>query len=287
MEKSGNGGGGGSAPTGCYKCGRPGHWSRDCPSNPNSTDKPNPNTTKAYASKSGADAGSGSVPGAGASASKPKKVPRSMPKLTPDILLSDKGLGYILRHFPRAFKYRGGGHEVADLGYLLGLYAEWHSGLLPYYSFDQFIHKVERLGGSKRVKLCMKGLRDRVADGVDPAKLYEPQVQEQETNQQELKDSEPTDYPEDTTQNPNPKDFQEIMLNDVWEKAIGDPSQLSPQKIVAADTSSAEKDTVNQAPDNVARSSIQISEEQRARMEANKLKALQRAAARTSHIKST
>lgn len=30
----------------------------------------------------------------------------------------------------------------------------------------------------------MKGLRDRVADGVDPAKLYEPQVQEQETNQQ-------------------------------------------------------------------------------------------------------
>ncbi|XP_009781729.1 uncharacterized protein LOC107780880 [Nicotiana tabacum] len=287
MEKSGNGGGGGSAPTGCYKCGRPGHWSRDCPSNPNSTDKTNSNTTTAYASKSGADAGPGSVSGAGASASKPKKVPRSMPKLTPDILLSDKGLGYVLRHFPRAFKYRGRGHEVADLGYLLGLYAEWHSGLLPYYSFDQFIHKVERLGGSKRVKLCMKGLRDRVADGVDPAKLYEPQVQEQETNQQELKDSEPTDYPEDTTQNPNPKDFQEIMLNDVWEKAIGEPSQLSPQKIVAVDTSSAGKDTVNQAPDNVARSSIQISEEQRARMEANKLKALQRAAARTSHIKST
>lgn len=64
----------------------------------------------------------------------------------------------------------------------------------------------------------------------------------------------------------------------IWQE----PSQLSPQKIVAA-----EKDRVNQAPDNVARSSIQISEEQRARMEANKLKALQRAAARTSHIKST
>jgi len=36
----------------------------------------------------------------------------------------------------------------------------------------------------------------------------------------EFKDSEPTDYPEDTTQNPNPKDDQEIMLNDMWEKAI-------------------------------------------------------------------
>ncbi|KAK4373423.1 hypothetical protein RND71_008807 [Anisodus tanguticus] len=284
MEKSGGGGGGGSAPTGCYKCGRPGHWSRDCPSNPNSTDKSTPNTTT-YASKTGSDAGAG----AGASGSKPKKVPRSMPKLTPDILLSDKGLGYVLRHFPRAFKYRGRGHEVADLGHLLGLYAEWHAGLLPYYSFDQFIHKVEKFGGSKRVKLCTKGLRDRVADGVDPAKLYEPEVQEQETNQQELKESEPTDYPEGTTQNRNPNDFQEIMLNDMWEKAIEEPSQLSNQKTVAADTSSAGKDTVNQAPDNVAKSSgvIQMSEEQRARMEANKFKALQRAAARTTHIKST
>lgn len=291
MEKSGSGGGGvggGSAPTGCYKCGRPGHWSRDCPSNPNSTDKSNTNTTT-YASKTGSDAGTGAGAGAGASASKPRKVPRSMPKLTPDILLSDKGLGYVLRHFPRAFKYRGCGHEVADLGHLLSLYAEWHAGLLPYYSFDQFIHKVEKLGGSKRVKVCMKGLRDRVADGVDPAKLYEPQVQEHEINQQEFKDSEPTDYPEDTMQNPNPKDFQEIMLNDMWEKATEEPSEASSQKIVAADTSSGGKDAVNQAPDNVAKSSgvIQISEEQRARMEANKLKALQRAAARTTQIKST
>lgn len=216
-----------------------------------------------------------------------------MPKLTPDILLSDKGLGYVLRHFPRAFKCRGRGHEVADLGHLLGLYAEWHAGLLPYYSFDQFIHKVEKLGGSKRVKLCMRGLRDRVAEGVDPAKLYEPQVQEQEINQQEFMDSEPTDHPEDTMQNPDPnpdpKDDQEIMLNDMWEKAIEEPSQPSNQNIAAVDASSGGKDTVNQAPDNVAKSSgaIQISEEQRARMEANKLKALQRAAARTAHIKST
>lgn len=68
-----------------------------------------------------------------------------------------------------------------------------------------------------------------------------------------------------------------------------EPSQPSNHNIVAADASSAEKDTVNQAPDNVAKSSgvINISEEQRARMEANKLKALQRAAARTAHIKST
>ncbi|KAJ8562913.1 hypothetical protein K7X08_031365 [Anisodus acutangulus] len=79
------------------------------------------------------------------------------------------------------------------------------------------------------------------------------------------------------------------MINDLWEKAIEEPSQPSNQKIVAADTSSAGKEIVNQAPENVAKSSgvIQIPEEQRAHMEANKLKALQRAAARTTNIKST
>ena len=43
--------------------------------------------------------------------------------------------------------------QVDDLGKLLGLYAEWHSHLIPYYSFDQFVHKVEQVGCSKRVKV--------------------------------------------------------------------------------------------------------------------------------------
>lgn len=43
--------------------------------------------------------------------------------------------------------------QVQDLGNLLGLYAEWHSHLLPYYTFDQFVHKVEQVGSSKRVKV--------------------------------------------------------------------------------------------------------------------------------------
>ncbi|PQM33768.1 hypothetical protein Pyn_11759 [Prunus yedoensis var. nudiflora] len=32
--------------------------------------------------------------------------------------------------------------EVRDLGNLIGLYTEWHSRLLPYYSFDQFVHEM-------------------------------------------------------------------------------------------------------------------------------------------------
>ena len=42
---------------------------------------------------------------------------------------------------------------MSDLGNLIGLYREWHKHLLPYYSFDQFVHKVDRVASSKRVKV--------------------------------------------------------------------------------------------------------------------------------------
>ncbi|CAN1159975.1 hypothetical protein LINPERPRIM_LOCUS21968 [Linum perenne] len=35
--------------------------------------------------------------------------------------------------------------QVSDLGHLIGLYSEWHGRLLPYYSFDQFTQRVERV----------------------------------------------------------------------------------------------------------------------------------------------
>jgi hypothetical protein len=43
--------------------------------------------------------------------------------------------------------------QVEDLGNLIKLYADWHSRLIPYYSFEQFVRKVEKLGAGNRVRV--------------------------------------------------------------------------------------------------------------------------------------
>ncbi|KAM0950083.1 putative transcription factor interactor and regulator CCHC(Zn) family [Dioscorea sansibarensis] len=135
-------------PTGCFKCGRPGHWSRDCPSSgtkPFPSSSSNPPRQPQLAKPSSIAATTGGT-------KTTKKAPRTRPKLTPDLLLSKNGLGYVLRHFPGAFKYHGRGREVSDLRNLINLYVEWHSQLIPYYSFDQFVLKLEKVGATRKVR---------------------------------------------------------------------------------------------------------------------------------------
>lgn len=286
----------GSAPTGCYKCGRPGHWSRDCPSSapdPN----PNPNSGSSYKTTTTAG-GSGSASASGGgysklvqkSSEKPKKVPRTRPKLTPEMLLSDDGLGFVLRHFPRNFKYRGRGHEVNDLGRLIHLYSEWHSHLIPYYSFNQFVHKVEQVGATRRVKTCIRDLREKVANGEDPTKFHEPSVVQDDSNfEREAPNTvEPIHSPGfPSLKNHDDEDIQTDMLHEIYKNDIGEGSQaLHSEGGASTDTlivGSSEKELLpNQRPDNGANCSAksQISDEQKARIEANRLRALEKAAAR-------
>ncbi|CAB4289498.1 unnamed protein product [Prunus armeniaca] len=72
--------------------------------------------------------------------------------------------------------------EVRDLENLIGLYTEWHSRLLPYYSFDQFVHEMR----SNRLPPLDKKLRERVASGGDPTKLHEPAVEQGSPNDQQV-----------------------------------------------------------------------------------------------------
>lgn len=272
-----------AAPTGCYKCGKPGHWSRDCPSsapNPNSAfNSSRPSSSSAYATAAAPSAPS-------KVAEKPKKAPRKRPKLTPDLLLSEDGLGYVLRHFPRAFKYRGRGHEVSDLENLIGLYSEWHSHTLPYYSFEHFIHKVEQVAATRRVKMCLGELRERVAKGGDPTKWRESSIvnDDDANNEKEAKDPENLfDNQEDASLRDNgADDIEEVTLQEVHMEATEEPLQsLKSASHTIGETLGG---VANQEPNTSSSSETQLSEEQKARMEANRLKALERAAAKARSL---
>ncbi|CAN1145018.1 TIMELESS-interacting protein [Linum perenne] len=277
-----------SAPTGCFKCGRPGHWSRDCPdskpdpsSNPNpsgSASNPNNSSTRSFPPKSGNSGGRPPL------APKPKKVPRTRPKLTPELLLSDDGFGFILRYFPKNFKFRGRGREVSDLGHLLGLYSEWHGRLLPYYSFDQFIQRVERVASTRRVKMCISTLREKVAQGGDPTKLHEPPAEDDNLDGQD---------PSIPTEGMNPEDFhweagpssdnhddepvEEDLLREIYETATQQPPSNTTDN--ASEPQQPNQTNGNRSSSNDGADS-EITEEQKARIEANRLKALEKAAAR-------
>ncbi|CAN0923873.1 TIMELESS-interacting protein, partial [Linum grandiflorum] len=274
-----------AAPTGCYKCGRPGHWSRDCPdSNPDPNSNPNPSDsasnpknsfTRSFPSKSGNTGGRPPL------APKPKKVPRTRPKLTPELLLSDDGLGFVLRYFPKNFKFRGRGHEASDLGHLIGLYSEWHKHLLPYYSFDQFIQRVERVAATRRVKMCISALRDKVAQGGDPTKLNESPAEDDNLDEQdpsiptEAMDSEDLHWEAgpSSDNHDDPAPFEEDLLREIYDNVTQEPPKTT-------ESEPQQPDQTNRTSTSCNGGVTEITEEQKARIEANRLKALEKAAAR-------
>ncbi|KAL3719855.1 hypothetical protein ACJRO7_004786 [Eucalyptus globulus] len=279
-----------SAPTGCYKCGLPGHWSRDCTADPVQSSNPNPRPPLPPSSSIPRSGGAAAARAAGSEdkPAKPKKVPAKRPKLTPELLLSDDGLGYVLRHFPRNFKYRGRGNEVSDLGNLIGMYRDWHSHLIPYYSFDQFVHKVEQVAATNQVKRCIRELRERVASGGDPTKLHEPPPPKEDgvnddqglsTPFEFMDAEEPTQNERESLNNANANDLPEDILDEIYEKAIEDPPPTSQGHDVLDSANESQKQDSNTVTSNSTNS--QISDEQKARMELNRLKALEKAAARS------
>lgn len=288
-----NNGSSAPAPTGCYKCGRAGHWSRDCTFPPTTSKPPNfPSSAAGGGKQQQQQEGiqSTEVP-------KVKKPPRSRPKLTPDLLLSNDGLGYVLEHIPRMLHFRGPGHEVSDLGNLIEAFIQWHSRLLPSVSFQYFVDRVEKVGATKRVRNCLRELRERVARGENPKTLHDPPVEPTSPVDDVMVDGDVGS--EDPNKDVADDDIQEDLFDELYRHAVGENPISSSQKGSANEVGSlsfSQSPILNTTPEEQGwqqsqnevneqgKSQSQITEEQKARMEENRLKALERAAARASQL---
>ncbi|XP_036440144.1 TIMELESS-interacting protein [Colossoma macropomum] len=89
---------------------------------------------------------------------KRRTVRRPQPKLDSQRLLSERGLPALRTLFDNV-KFKGKGHEAEDLKVLMLKMENWAHRLYPKLQFEDFIDKLEVLGGKKDVQTCLKRIR--------------------------------------------------------------------------------------------------------------------------------
>nr|XP_056722101.1 TIMELESS-interacting protein [Euleptes europaea] len=87
-----------------------------------------------------------------------KGVRKPVPKLDAQRLISERGLP-ALRHMFDDVKFKGKGHEAADLKMIMRRMEHWAHRLYPKLQFEDFVERVECLGSKKEVQTCLKRIR--------------------------------------------------------------------------------------------------------------------------------
>ncbi|XP_070618165.1 TIMELESS-interacting protein [Erythrolamprus reginae] len=92
------------------------------------------------------------------SATTRRAVKRTVPKLDAQRLISQRGLPALCNLFDNV-KFKGKGHEEADLKTLVRHMEHWAHRLFPQLQFENVVEKIESLGNKKPVQTCLKRIR--------------------------------------------------------------------------------------------------------------------------------
>ncbi|KAK9845880.1 hypothetical protein WJX81_004997 [Elliptochloris bilobata] len=161
---------------GCYKCGKTGHWSRDCTAPPSEWVKRAfpADGTPARAGEDTPGTANAATP-APATAAKPGAKKQRKRKITVEDVKERGALPDLFYSFPLAFKkqYRGKGHEASDLRRLLEMYRRWQQRFFPQHGFDEVLDSVAQLGRSHRTRVELHELRQGVLKELEAAAAAE------------------------------------------------------------------------------------------------------------------
>lgn len=220
---------------------------------------------------------------AAAAAVRKRIVRNPRPKLNADRLCGERGIPSLEKHFENIFFVQDKGHEKENLDKLLGHLEHWTHRLFPSLKFSESLAHIEKLGKKKPVQVCVKKLRldmpilaeDFVHDGGD----------DMDDNQQHL-DMDVSDPPEsafDQLMREHRETFPETA--DVKEDAIVAPYSsynppLSPSRPSTTPLSPPRPAISPQSPPRSTAEKEELTEEQKQRIERNKMLAAERRKAR-------
>ncbi|CAH1796244.1 unnamed protein product [Owenia fusiformis] len=210
-----------------------------------------------------------------------KVVKRPQPKLDPSRLTGERGIP-ILPDLFKNVKFKGAGHEATDLQRLMRTMEHWGHRLFPKMTFDEVIERAERLGAKRETQTCVKKIRMGMSMTDDDF------VSQQDSDGANSDNNDAADIDKNPEDGVNYLDEDDLDAEEAFEEMMRQERANTQQNAQSQNNQTQSQNnptqlqnnqppmTPSSAPAPKPSGNSTMTEEQRARMEANKRKAMEK-----------